>query len=80
MAESVQIFMRGNRVWKINNNCATATSASATVYYFSSDAEPRYVAKQHFTPATATATSASIVVNDTYNVYDDVVPILTTNA
>lgn len=79
MGESVQIFMRGNRVWKINNNGASATSASASIYYFSADAEPRFINYQNFTPATATSTSASIVVHDTYNVYENPVPLSTGN-
>lgn len=74
---TVQIYMKGTRVWKMANDGATATSASATVYYFTPEDQPRYMNKQDITPATASATSASIAVRDTYNVFDDVTPIVT---
>jgi hypothetical protein len=77
---TVQIFMRGDRFWKMNNNGATATSASATVYYFSADSEPRFVNYQTVTNiGTATAATASIVVRDTYNVYENPVALSTGN-
>ena len=77
---TVQIYMRGTRVWKIANDGATATSATATVFHYSPGAEPKFMNYENWTPATASVATASIVIHDTYNVYDNPVPILSTNA
>jgi len=67
---TVQIFVRGNRVQKVNNDMVSATTINATgtiVYYLDGAQAASYKMKEVFTTAagdnhwaTATAASASI--------------------
>jgi len=74
---TVQIWMKGTKPWKASNDGATATSATMVFYNFTPEDQPRYINKQSMTPATASSTTASIVVRDTYNVFDDETPQVT---
>ena len=65
---TLQIYVRSNRVYKVQNDLVSATTINATgsiVYYFDAQQEPRLYAKDILTTAngnfvTATAASATI--------------------
>ena len=67
---TVQIFVRGNRVQKVNNDMVSATTLAATgtiVYYLDCADSASYINKEVFTTAAgdahwATATAASATI------------------
>jgi hypothetical protein len=75
---TLQIFMKGPRVWKIQNDSVSATTVNATgtkVYYYDGEQNPNYLGCEIFTTAAAnggnfvTATGASATIETFADMY-----------